>query len=127
MLVGALISTRHAGVPRGSQQVLELGTALLRAAGAGSRAPLARPAAFQTSSRVLVLLEHGLGDVHAPRSMLSARPRGGRGSLLRTRGITCGWPPPTDADSATAPAGPTPGLEGLRGASTLRGDGVQQP
>eukprot|EP00969_Alexandrium_andersonii_P022292 975727-Alexandrium_andersonii.AAC.1 len=60
MLVDALVGARHAGVARGSEQVLEPGTALFRVAGAGGRAPLTRSAALQAASRVAVLLEHGL-------------------------------------------------------------------
>eukprot|EP00969_Alexandrium_andersonii_P266818 11791726-Alexandrium_andersonii.AAC.1 len=82
MLVDALVSARHASITHGSEQALEPGTALFRAAGAGGRAPLMRSAALQTPSRVAVLLEHGLSDVDSPRSMLSPRPRRWRGSLL---------------------------------------------
>eukprot|EP00969_Alexandrium_andersonii_P332600 14698515-Alexandrium_andersonii.AAC.1 len=60
MLVDALVGARHAGITRGSEQVLKPGTAIFRVAGASGRAPLRRSAARQAAGRAAVLLEHGL-------------------------------------------------------------------
>eukprot|EP00969_Alexandrium_andersonii_P187739 8295192-Alexandrium_andersonii.AAC.1 len=83
MLVHALVCARHARVAQSSEQTFEPGAALLRASGAGGRAPLSYSAALQAPGCVAVLLKHGLGDVDPPRSMLRPRSRERCSSLLR--------------------------------------------
>eukprot|EP00969_Alexandrium_andersonii_P098762 4357867-Alexandrium_andersonii.AAC.1 len=83
MLVHTLVCARHARVAQSSEQAFDPGAALLRASGAGRRAPLPYSAALQAPGRVAVLLKHGLGDVDPPRSTLSPGARERCNSLLR--------------------------------------------
>eukprot|EP00969_Alexandrium_andersonii_P370747 15477995-Alexandrium_andersonii.AAC.1 len=68
MLIDTLVGARRARIAQTSEQALEPGAALLRAAGTGGRAPLSRSPAPQAPSCVAVPLEHGLSDVDPPRS-----------------------------------------------------------
>eukprot|EP00969_Alexandrium_andersonii_P206283 9113902-Alexandrium_andersonii.AAC.1 len=54
-----------------------------RVTGSSGRTPLTRLAALQAARRVAMLLEHGLGDVDAPRSTLNLQTRRRRRGLLR--------------------------------------------